>query len=77
MPEDRTITAEMDAKLKLAARCLHVNQGAYAAAKEEAKLRKENLDEAQEALNELIDDLYPNTDPAPLFGGGTEDSDHD
>jgi len=74
---DRLISAEMDSKLKLAARCLHVNQAAYAAAKEEVALCKKDMDQAQEVLNELIDDLYPNTDPAPLFGGGTEDTAHE
>ncbi len=62
---DRTITGEMDGKLKLAVRCLHVCAGAYAAAKEEAKLRKEDVDQAQEVLNLLLDELYPA--PAPLF----------
>ena len=74
---DGIISPEMDSKLKLAARCLHVCAGAYGAAKEEAKLRKEDLDQAQEALNLLIDELYPPAGAAPLFGGGTEDSDHD
>ena len=77
MSEPRTLSAEMNAKLEAAARCLQINQAAYGAAREEAKLRKEDMDEAQGVVNDLLRELYPPKDAAPLYDKGMEDEDHE